>query len=271
MAAKLTIGFLGAGKMATALAKGFIQAGLTTPKQVIASDPIEAARKYFARETGVKVTGSNSEVVRFANVLFLAVKPGNVTELLDEMSEDFSGKHLLISIAAGVPIAKLETGLGAAARVIRVMPNTPALVGCSATAFALGTAATAADARLAEKLFSAVGIAFQLKESLLDAVTGLSGSGPAYVYLMIEALSDGGVAAGLPRDVATKLAAQTVLGSAQMVLQTGQHPGVLKDAVTSPGGTTIEGLHELEKGKVRGALINAVRAATEKSKKLGQG
>ena len=151
------------------------------------------------------------------------------------------------------------------------MPNTPALVGSSATAFAPGQSATGADAKLAEKLFSAVGIAFQLKESLLDAVTGLSGSGPAYVYLMIEALSDGGVAAGLPRDVATKLAAQTVMGSAQMVLQTGQHPGVLKDAVTSPGGTTIEGLHELEKGKVRGALINAVRAATEKSRKLGQG
>jgi len=271
MAAKLTIGFLGAGKMATALAKGFIKAGLTTPKQVVASDSIEAARKYFARETGAKVTGSNLDVIRLAKVVFLAVKPGNVAELLEEIREDFSGKHLLISIAAGVPIAKLETGLGKAARVIRVMPNTPALVGCSATAFALGTSANAADARLAEKLFLAVGIAFQLKESLLDAVTGLSGSGPAYVYLMIEALSDGGVAAGLPRDVATKLAAQTVLGSAQMVLETGQHPGELKDAVTSPGGTTIEGLHELEKGKVRGALINAVRAASEKSKKLGQG
>ncbi|MEO7298915.1 MAG: pyrroline-5-carboxylate reductase [Verrucomicrobiota bacterium] len=271
MAAKLSIGFLGAGKMATALAQGFIEAGLTTPKQVIASDPIDAARKYFAKETGAKVTNSNLEVVRFANILVLAVKPGNVSELLQEIGETVTGKHLLISIAAGVPIAKLESGLSNSARVIRVMPNTPALVGSSATAFALGKSANAEDGKLAEKLFSAVGIAFQLKESLLDAVTGLSGSGPAYVYLMIEALSDGGVAAGLPRDVATKLAAQTVFGSAQMVLETGQHPGVLKDAVTSPGGTTIEGLHELEKGKVRGALINAVRAATEKSKKLGQG
>jgi pyrroline-5-carboxylate reductase len=270
MAAKLTIGFLGAGKMATALAKGFINAGLTTPKQVIASDPVEAARKHFSEETGAKATESNGEIVQFANVLVLAVKPGNVKELLQEIGGDFSEKHLLVSIVAGVPIAKLESGLSASARVIRVMPNTPALVGSSATAFALGKSATEEDGKIVGRLFSAVGIAFQLKESLLDAVTGLSGSGPAYVYLMIEALSDGGVAAGLPRDVATKLAAQTVLGSAQMVLQTGQHPGVLKDAVTSPGGTTIEGLHELEKGKVRGAFINAVRAAAEKSKKLGQ-
>ncbi len=270
MAAKLTIGFLGAGKMAGALAKGFIQAGLSVPKQIIASDPFEGSRSYFAKETGGKVTNSNVDVLRFAKVIVLAVKPGNVSELLQEVRANFTDKHLLISIAAGVPIAKLEAGLTENSRVIRVMPNTPALVGSSATAFALGNFATNEDGKLAEKLFSAVGIAFQLKESLLDAVTGLSGSGPAYVYLMIEALSDGGVAAGLPRDVATKLAAQTVLGSARMVLETGEHPGVLKDMVTSPGGTTIEGLHELEKGKVRGALINAVRAATEKSKKLGQ-
>ena len=270
MAAKLTIGFLGAGKMATALAKGFIKGGLATPKQVIASDPMESARNYFSKETGAKVTKSNGEVARFAHILVLAVKPGNVSELLQELGGALTEKQLLISIAAGVTIATLEQGLAAGARVIRVMPNTPTLVGSSATAFALGTAAQIDDANLAEKLFSSVGIVVQLKESLLDAVTGLSGSGPAYVYLMIEALSDGGVAAGLPREVATRLAAQTVLGRAKMVLETGQHPGVLKDMVTSPGGTTIEGLHELEKGKVRGAIINAVRAAAEKSKKLGQ-
>ena len=183
----------------------------------------------------------------------------------------FTRKHLLISIAAGVPLAKLEAGLGAGARLIRVMPNTPALVGASATAFALGKSARLEDGALAQKLFSAVGVSFQVKEALLDAVTGLSGSGPAYVYLFIEGLSDGGVAAGLPRDIATRLAAQTVLGSAKMVLETGLHPGALKDMVTSPGGTTIEGLHELEKGKLRGTLISAVRAATEKSRKLGQG
>lgn len=271
MASKLTIGFLGAGKMATALAKGFIHAELVAPAQVIASDISEAACAAFAKETGTKTTGSNREIVKFAEVLILAVKPDQVPAALDDVREQITEKHLLMSIAAGVTLAKLEGALGKAARVIRVMPNTPALVGASATGFAPGKSATGADAELAKKLFGAVGMAFQVKEYLLDAVTGLSGSGPAYVYLFIESLSDGGVASGLPRDVATKLAAQTVLGAARMVLETGHHPGALKDMVTSPGGTTIEGLHELEKGKLRGTVISAVRAATEKSKKLGQG
>jgi pyrroline-5-carboxylate reductase len=270
MASKLSIGFLGAGKMATALAKGFIRAGLVTPKDVIASDVSEAACAAFAKETGAKTTAFNPDVAKFANVLILAVKPQQVTEALGEIRDALTEKHLIISIAAGVTIAKLEACLGDA-RVVRVMPNTPALVNSSATGFALSKSAGAADAELATKLFSAVGVAFQVKEALLDAVTGLSGSGPAYVYLFIEALSDGGVASGLPRDIATKLAAQTVLGAAQMVLETGQHPGALKDMVTSPGGTTIEGVHELEKGKLRGTVMSAVRAATEKSKKLGQG
>jgi pyrroline-5-carboxylate reductase len=198
------------------------------------------------------------------------VKPDQVVGVLAKLRDQLTEQHLLISIAAGVTLAKIESALKPGARAVRVMPNTPALVGASATAFALGRNATPADAELALKLFSAVGVALQIKESLLDAVTGLSGSGPAYAYLMIEALSDGGVAAGLPRDVATKLAAQTLLGAAKMVLETGQHPGALKDMVTSPGGTTIEGLHELEKGEVRASLINAVRAATEKSKLLGR-
>ena len=271
MAAKLTIGFLGAGKMATALGKGFIQAGLAGPKQVVASDPSPAAGAAFVKSTGGRLVDSNSAVVRSASVLILAVKPDQVANVLAEIRGEISANHLLISIAAGVPLAKLETGLDENARVIRVMPNTPALLGASASAFAAGKAARAADTELAQKLFSSVGVALQVKESLLDAVTGLSGSGPAYIYLVIEALSDGGVACGLPRDVATRLAAQTVLGSARMVLETGIHPGALKDMVTSPGGTTIEGLHELEKGKLRGTLISAVRAATEKSRKLGQG
>jgi pyrroline-5-carboxylate reductase len=270
MSAKLSIGFLGAGKMATALARGFIRAKLAGPDQILASDPVAGARTAFAKETEAKIANSNTEVVQSAKVIFLAVKPDQVASVLADVREHFTSEHLLISIAAGVPIAKLESGLSAGARVIRVMPNTPALVGESATAYAPGKSATNADTELAQKLFSAVGAAFQVKEYLLDAVTGLSGSGPAYVYQFIEALSDGGVAAGLPRDIATKLAAQTVLGSAKMVLETGQHPGALKDMVTSPGGTTIEGLHELEKGKLRGTVISAVRAATEKSKKLGQ-
>jgi pyrroline-5-carboxylate reductase len=269
--AKLTIGFLGAGKMAAALARGVISAGLVKAGQIRASDPSEPARAAFARDSGAKTTDSNLEIVHFAQVLLLAVKPANVPELLQEIRPALAPRHLLLSIAAGVPIAKLENALGDATRVIRAMPNTPALVGASATAYALGNSATAADAALAQRIFSSVGIAIQLKEALLDAVTGLSGSGPAYVYLIIEALSDGGVAAGLPRDVASRLAAQTVFGSAKMVLETGLHPGALKDMVASPGGTTIEGLHELEKGKVRGVLMSAVRAAAEKSRKLGQG
>jgi pyrroline-5-carboxylate reductase len=270
MASKLTIGFLGAGKMATALAKGFVNAGLVTGKQIIASDVIQAASGAFAKEVGAKTTAFNPDVVKFADVLILAVKPHQVTEVLAEIHDQFSEKNLLISIAAGVPLAKIESALPEGSRVIRVMPNTPALVGASASAFATGKSATNNDSALVQKLLAAVGVAFQVKENLLDAVTGLSGSGPAYVYQFIEALSDGGVASGLPRDVATKLAAQTVLGAAKMVLETGQHPGALKDMVTSPGGTTIEGLHELEKGKLRGTVMSAVRAATEKSKKLGQ-
>jgi pyrroline-5-carboxylate reductase len=257
--------------MATALAKGFISAGLIKPGQIMASDPLPAARAAFSAETGGKTTSSNVEVAKFAATLFLAVKPGYVSELLTELGGEIGGGHLLISIAAGVTISQLEQGLGDGTRVIRVMPNTPALLGASASAYALGKLATTADAALARRLLEAVGIVFELRENLLDAVTGLSGSGPAYVYVIIEALSDGGVASGLPREVATKLAAQTVLGAARMVLESGNHPGLLKDMVASPGGTTIEGLHELEKGKIRGVLMSAVRAATEKSKKLGQG
>lgn len=257
--------------MATALAKGFVRAGLVTPKQILASDTSEAACAAFAKEVGARTTAFNPDVARFAEVLILAVKPDQVRAVLGEIRDAVGEKHLLISIAAGVPLARLEEAIGAGVRLIRVMPNTPALVGASASAFAAGKGALPQDAELAHKLLASVGTTVQLKESFLDAVTGLSGSGPAYVYMIIEALSDGGVAAGLPRDVATKLAAQTVLGSAKMVLETGLHPGALKDMVTSPGGTTIEGLHELEKGKLRGTLISAVRAATEKSKKLGQG
>jgi pyrroline-5-carboxylate reductase len=270
MAAQLKIGFLGAGKMATALARGFLNAKLVKANQLVAADPFDAARKHFADETGAKTVGNNLEAAKCATVLILATKPDQVAAALAEISSAFTKKQLVISIAAGVTLAKLEAALPAGARVIRVMPNTPALVGAGASGFALGKNATAADGELAQKLLSAVGLALPVKEALLDAVTGLSGSGPAYVYQFIEALSDGGVAAGLPRDVATKLAAQTVLGGAKMVLETGIHPGALKDQVTSPGGTTIEGLHELEKGKLRATVMSAVRAATEKSKKLGQ-
>lgn len=270
MPAKLTLGFLGTGKMATALARGFICARLLTPKQVFGSDPVAAARANFGKLTGARIVPSNLALLERASVIVLAVKPDQVAAALGEIREVFTRRHLLISIAAGVPLARLEAALPPGSRVVRAMPNTPALVGAAATGLAGGKSATRADLDLAVRLFSAVGVAFPLKEALLDAVTGLSGSGPAYVYQFIEALSDGGVASGLPREVATKLAAQTVLGAAKMVLETGQHPGALKDMVTSPGGTTIEGLHELEKGKLRATVMSAVRAATEKSRKLGQ-
>lgn len=270
MSSDLKIGFLGAGKMATALAAGFVRAELVSPANIVASDPVEATRTAFISETEARAVDSNLEVVRSSPVVFIAVKPAQVAEVLAGVRADITPTHLLVSIAAGVPLARLEAASGSG-RVVRIMPNTPALVGACASAFACGPAVTEDDARLVQDLLSSIGLTFQLNEPLLDAVTGLSGSGPAYGFLMIEALSDGGVAAGLPREIATQLAAQTLLGSAKMVLETALHPGTLKDMVTSPGGTTIEGLHELEKAGLRGALINAVRVAAEKSRKLGQG
>ncbi len=271
MADPIHIGFLGAGKMAGALAKGFLNAGLVSPETLYASDIHPSALETFQKETGGKSTKDNSEVARRCSVLVLAVKPGHVSEVLKGLRPQIKKNHLLLSIAAGITLARLEADLPKGSRVIRVMPNTPALVGASATGFSLGSSATEKDANLAQTLFGAVGVAFHVKEALLDAVTGLSGSGPAYAYVIIEALSDGGVAAGLPREVATRLAAQTLLGSARMVLESGQHPGALKDMVTSPAGTTIEGLHQLEKGGLRGILISAVRAAADRARQLGQG
>lgn len=271
MSASLRLGFIGAGKMATALAKGCVRAGLVSADNLLASDPVEAARVTFAQDLGVRTTADNLEVARTANVVFLAVKPGQVVAVLGGLKPVLTPEHLVVSIAAGVPLHRMEAALAPGARLVRVMPNTPALVGASASAFALGQSATREDAALAQRVLASVGLAIEVPEALLDAVTGVSGSGPAYVYLAIEALSDGGVAAGLPREIATKLAAQTVLGAAQMVLETGLHPGVLKDMVTSPGGTTIEGIHELEKAGVRAGFMNAVRAAAERARKLGQG
>ncbi|MBX9680545.1 MAG: pyrroline-5-carboxylate reductase [Gemmataceae bacterium] len=266
----LRIGFFGSGKMATALAKGWIQAGLTTAERTIASDPASAARDAFAAETRAKTVESNREVARNSDVLVLAVKPQSMTALLHEVRGDIEDRHLVLSIVAGITLAQIASGLVADRRVVRVMPNTPSLVLASASAYSAGPHATKEDVALTDRLFNSVGKAIVLPERMLDAVTGLSGSGPAYVFVAIEALSDGGVKMGLPRDVATLLAAQTVLGAAQMLLQTGQHPGVLKDQVASPGGTTIAGLHALEQGGFRAALIDAVAAATQRSMELGK-
>jgi pyrroline-5-carboxylate reductase len=254
--------------MATALIRGMLRAGVTDAGSVCASDPVAAARAALGEETGIAVHESNAEVVRQSDVLLLAVKPQSMAQVLTELRPMVSAEHLVISIAAGVSLATLEGGLGSGVRLARVMPNTPALIGAGASGYCLGRHARGADESVVKSCLASVGQAHRVPESLLDAVTGLSGSGPAFVYVIIEALSDGGVRVGLPRDVATSLAAQTVLGAAQMVLETGTHPGVLKDQVASPGGTTIAGLHALERGGVRAALIDAVEAATRRSAEL---
>jgi pyrroline-5-carboxylate reductase len=264
------IGFLGAGKMATALARGWLAAGLARPDRLLASDPLPQARESFHAESGVHTTTDNREVVAASDVLVLAVKPQTMTALLREIRPGVGSGQLVVSIAAGVTLRQLAEGLGGDCRLTRVMPNTPCLVGASASAYSPGEQATAEDVALVDRLLNSVGRAFRLPESLLDAVTGLSGSGPAFVAIMIEALSDGGVRVGLPRDVATALAAQTVLGSAKLLLETGLHTGQLKDMVASPGGTTIAGLHALERGGVRAALMDAVEAATRRAQELGK-
>jgi pyrroline-5-carboxylate reductase len=265
-----TVGFIGAGRMARALAGGLVSAGLVTPEQVIAADPVASAREQFLSDApGAKGASSNRELVEQSDIVLLAVKPQQFTAATSDLASAAAGK-LVVSILAGVRLAKLAAALPSA-RLVRVMPNTPALVREGASAYALGPNATAADGELVGTLLSAIGRAYLVDESLLDAVTGLSGSGPAFVYVAIEALADGGVRVGLPRDVALALAAQTVKGAAEMVLATGDHPAVLKDRVASPGGTTIAGLQELENGGLRAALIAAVEAATQRSIELGGG
>jgi pyrroline-5-carboxylate reductase len=263
-------GFIGSGRMATALIQGMLRAGVADAGAIRASDPLESTRHALAEGTGAAVTASNEEVVRGSDVVVLATKPQGVRDVLYDLRHVVTDDHLLISICAGVSLRSIEDHLGPAGRLVRVMPNTPALLGAGASGYCLGRGVTDQDEGTVRSCLESVGRAFRVSESLMDAVTGLSGSGPAFVYVMIEALSDGGVRVGLPRDVATALAAQTVLGAARMVLETGQHPGVLKDQVASPGGTTIAGLHALERGGLRAALIDAVEAATRRSAELGE-
>ncbi|MGA2034242.1 MAG: pyrroline-5-carboxylate reductase [Thermoguttaceae bacterium] len=262
------IGLIGAGQMATALAQGFVRSGLVRAEDLLASDPSAEARSRFARATGGRTVADNLQVAAQADVLFLAVKPQQMAKVLAELKGRIAAGGLVVSIAAGIRLSSLAAALGGDARLIRVMPNTPCLIGKGACGYALGERATAADGQLVARLLAAVGLAFEVEEKLLDAVTGLSGSGPAFVYVIIEALSDGGVRMGLPRQMATALAAQTVLGAAEMVASSGEHPGVLKDRVTSPGGTTIAGLQALEEGGLRAALMAAVEAATQRSTEL---
>lgn len=261
------IGFIGAGQMARALASGFLAAEKVAGNEVHACDPAKEALNVFSQDVPGATTGSDANAcVAASDVVFLAVKP----QFMDSVFQSLQSHSdcLFVSIAAGVTLSTLTSGLKTE-RVIRVMPNTPCLVGAGAAGFCLGSGASEKDGAYVGDLLNSVGVAFQLPESNLDAVTGLSGSGPAFVYQVIEAMSDGGVRSGLPRNVATQLAAQTVLGAAKMVLETGEHPGVLKDRVASPGGTTIAGLHSLESGGLRGTLIEAVKTATDRSKELG--
>jgi pyrroline-5-carboxylate reductase len=265
-----TIGFIGGGQMARALAGGLVRGGLTSAERLLVFDPAETARAEFAAQVaGARLLADNRAVIAAADVIVLAVKPQKADAVMEEVRGGCAPGKLLVSILAGTPLARLCAGFGTQ-RIVRVMPNTPCLVGAGAAGYALGPGATRQDALLVGELLGAVGLALEVDESLLDAVTGLSGSGPAFVYTMIEALSDGGVRVGLPRATATQLAAQTLLGAARMVLTTGEHPGVLKDRVASPGGTTIAGLQALEERGLRAALMAAVQAATERSVELAQ-
>jgi pyrroline-5-carboxylate reductase len=263
------IGFLGGGNMAAALIRGLLHSETMSADQIRASD-VKAERLTELREKyGIQTSLDNDEIARWADVIVIAVKPQIVDRILAPIGAVMSPNDLVISIAAGVPLEAFESRLPKGARVIRSMPNTAAMALAAATAIAPGAHATEDDVATAKALFEAVGRCVVLDESLLDAVTGLSGSGPAYVMLMIEALADGGVKVGLGRDTALLLAAQTVYGAAKLQLETGEHPGRLKDMVTSPGGTAIAGLHTLESGGLRRTLIDAVEVASNRSAELG--
>lgn len=263
------LGFIGAGKMAESIAKGVVQSGLL-PAARIRTAHLGPVRRTAFQSFGVTVLDHNDQVVADSDVVVLSVKPQVVKGVVLELKPKLSKKQLLVSVVAGVKLKDLQEWSGHD-RFIRVMPNTPAAVGKAASVMSLGTAATEDDAELISKLFGAIGKIWKADEKLFDAITGLSGSGPAYLFLAIEALADGGVAAGLPRDLALGLASQTVLGAATMATATGKHPGQLKDDVASPGGTTIAGIHELEKGGIRGIFMNAVVAAAKRSRELSQG
>lgn len=268
------VAVVGAGAMGEALVAGLLASGVDAA-QVAAADPEPARRRRVSEAHGVRCVEDAATLVPEAEAMVLAVKPDRVVAVLEALAPlgaEALRRPLWISIAAGVPLARLEAALPPGARVVRAMPNTPALVGAGATAFVAGASATADDRTVARALFEGVGTVWECpSEGLLDAVTGLSGSGPAYVFVLLEALSDAAVRMGLPREAATHLAAQTALGAARLVLETGEHPATLKDRVTSPGGTTIAGLERLEAGGFRAAIHAAVEAATRRSRELGSG
>lgn len=263
------LGFIGGGAMASAIAKGIGEAKLLPFSQMYVSDPNPAALIEL-KSLGVQCSSDNALVASKADVLLLCTKPDMVVPVLSKLGNSLRSQTLIMSVAAGLSLASMEAALPPTARVVRVMPNTPALVGLSASAFTMGARCTERDARAVTAILRSIGTAIRVPEKDLNAVTGLSGSGPAYVFLLLEALADGGVRAGLPRAAAMQLATQTVIGAAKMVQHTGKHPGVLKDQVASPGGTTIAGIHALEQGHFRGVVMDAVLAAARRAKEMGE-
>ena len=261
--------FIGSGHMAEAMIGGLLAAGICDSDALWASDPVAARRDRLKSLFSIRVSAENRQAVAWADIVILAVKPQSLPTVLSEIGADFN-RVLVVSIAAGVTIQSIASQVAPSTRIIRAMPNTPALVREGITALAWGGETMEEDRHVAHMIFEAVGRVIPVEERLMDAVTGLSGSGPAYVFLAIEALADGGVKMGLPRQTAELLAAQTVLGAARMVLETGIHPATLKDRVASPGGTTIAGLHQLEQGKFRATLMGAVEAATKRSQELAR-
>lgn len=262
------IGFIGGGNMAEALLKGLI-AGTFPVELLLVSEPNKERRQLLESRFGVPLTTENIEVVKTCDLLVLAIKPQLFRTVLKEIAPFFSANKLLISILAGISTSDLESCLAERPRLVRAMPNTPALVGCGATALCAGQYTNEADLLIAQRLFESVGIVQIIGESQMDAVTGLSGSGPAYVFTIIEALADGAVQEGLPRDIALALATQTLLGAAMMVKESGEHPAVLRDRVCSPGGTTIAAVKALESGLLRATLMEAVSRAAARSRELG--
>lgn len=264
----MKIGFIGSGAMAESIAKGICLSGKIANQDIMMSDINSQRLEYIKKEMQVKTTSSNQEVLDFASIVILAVKPQVIEQVLDPIKDLFLEGQTVISIAAGIPLSFLEAKLGEKISVIRVMPNTPSLVGEGVHGLAVGSHVSLDQQRQVETLLGMTGKVYTVKEDMLERLTGLSGSGPAYVYMVIEALADGGIKTGLPVDMAFSIAAQTVLGAAQMVLSTGKHPAELKNKVTSPAGTTIEAVHLLEKEGLRAALIGAVEASTQKARKM---
>ncbi len=264
------VGFVGTGRMATALAGAMVRSGVVSAEQVLGYDPSDAAGRTFAQGVGASLAASNRQLVQRSRTVVLAVKPQHLEAAAAEIAPELTDQHLVVSIVAGVSLARLYELLGRQSRLVRVMPNTPCLIGKGASAFCPGKNCLPEDIDWVQRLLGTAGFCTRVSEDLMDAVTGLSGSGPAYVFLVIEALSDAGVLLGLPRRLATQLAAHTVAGAAQMVLETDAHPALLKEQVTSPGGTTIAGLRQLELHGLRAALMAAVEAATWRSRELGQ-